>query len=60
MTAMLEADSTLTDRYQTTVPEPIRRTDSMLVWPLTALMPVVVVPTACTRVLLSARLPVWL
>jgi len=25
MTAMLEADSTLTDRYQTTVPETVRR-----------------------------------
>jgi antitoxin PrlF len=25
MTAMLEAESSLTDRYQTTVPEPVRR-----------------------------------
>ncbi len=25
MTAILQADSTLTDRYQTTVPEPVRR-----------------------------------
>lgn len=25
MNAILEADSTLTDRYQTTVPEPVRR-----------------------------------
>lgn len=25
MTAILRADSTLTDRYQTTVPEPVRR-----------------------------------
>jgi antitoxin PrlF len=25
MTAILEAESTLTDRYQTTVPEPVRR-----------------------------------